>query len=359
MPKIQYIERRFSRQWLEVITIANQILVEYEKQGYDLTLRGLYYKFVGGNLFPEDRRYTRDERTGKWKKDPKGTKNAEPNYKWLGDIINDARLAGLIDWNHIRDRTREIKDLTHFVDEGDAVKKTAAWYWIDLWENQGVRPEVWVEKDAQVGNMIGVCQELDVPLFSCRGYTSQSAMWKAAQRLKRHQDEGFDTHIIHLGDHDPSGVDMSRDIFARMEMFMGGTEFNRIALNMSQVREQDLPPDPAKVTDSRAKAYIQKFGEESWEMDALEPSYINDLVREAVVDLRDEDQWHLDMKRHQEGKDHLETVARKFPKLRKFLNNEEAVLGHLYEIRANLEAIADPEVGPSLDDVCKAIDLLR
>ena len=80
MPKICYTpDRKFTRQWMDIINIANGILKAYERQGFDLTLRGLYYKFVGGNLFPEDRRYAYKD--GKWFLHPEGTKNAPPNYK--------------------------------------------------------------------------------------------------------------------------------------------------------------------------------------------------------------------------------------------------------------------------------------
>ena len=251
-----------------------------------------------------------------------------------------------MDWNHLVDRTRNIQDLTHFENEADAVKKTVNWYWIDMWENQGIRPEVWVEKDAQVGNMQGTCQELDVPLFSCRGYTSQSAMWRAAQRLLHHQKEGFRTVIIHFGDHDPSGIDMSRDIFDRLETFMGGVEFERLALNLDQVRAQSLPPDPAKVTDSRAKKYIEDYGDESWEMDALEPQFINDLIRAKVEGLRNQETWDKDMERYQRGQDNLREISLRFPAVRRFLRSGETVVQALRDIMH----ATDPDTAGNNDD---------
>jgi aspartate/tyrosine/aromatic aminotransferase len=42
-----------------------------------------------------------------------------------------------------------------------------------------------------------------------QGYVSQSEMWGAAERLKK-VSRGKDIVILHLGDHDPSGKDMSR-----------------------------------------------------------------------------------------------------------------------------------------------------
>jgi hypothetical protein len=141
-----------------------------------------------------------------------------------------------------------------------------------------------------------VCEELDVPFFSCRGYTSQSEMWAAARRLKACQRPTNGNRkqvpiILHFGDHDPSGKDMTRDIEDRLRLFMGGLEVKRLALNTDQIDQYNPPPNPAKVTDSRAAAYIAEFGTESWELDALEPAVIAALIRDTVSGLRDAGLW--------------------------------------------------------------------
>lgn len=331
MPYINYTpNRRFTDYTLAMVDIANGILEEYEEQGFTLTLRQLYYQIVARDLFPDDRTWVN---TGgnKWKRDPNGTKNADPNYDWLGGIMSDARMAGLVDWNHLIDRTRNLKDLEHFVDAEDALTKLAGWYHVDMWENQAVRPEVWVEKDALVGVIQPICQRLDVPFFSCRGYTSMSEMWGAGQRLARHHAAGYDTHIIHLGDHDPSGVDMTRDIFDRLEVFMGGTEVNRIALTMEQIEEHQPPPNPAKVTDSRAKAYIKRFGHKSWELDALQPTTLAGLIEGAVLAIRDEAVWREDVARKAEVKGHLKGIAARWEDAQ----NIEAIMKELERYRAD------------------------
>jgi len=149
----------------------------------------------------------------------------------------------------------------------------------------------WIEKDALIGVISKVCKEYDVPYFSCRGYTSQSSMWQAGEgRLRKNHENGQTTLIIHLADHDPSGIDMTRDIDDRLTLFAGWGkhDIDRIALNMSQVSEFNPPPNPTKLTDSRAKAYIVEFGHNSWELDALEPRVIADLIQDtldAVIDL--------------------------------------------------------------------------
>ncbi len=268
MPKIAYLEKRFSADHRAVVERANAIVAEYGAQGYDLTLRQLYYQFVARGFIA----------------------NKDTEYKRLGGIISDARLAGLIDWDSLVDRTRFIRGNSHWDSPQSMIDSALASYRRDHWEGQQYHVEVWIEKDALVGVIETACRDLDVTYFSCRGYTSQSEMWAAAQRLIRYTRLGQDPVIIHLGDHDPSGIDMSRDIEDRLNLFrVPGLTFERIALNMDQVLEHDPPPNPAKLTDSRVGPYIAAYGDESWELDALDPTTLGNLIREAVLLYRDED----------------------------------------------------------------------
>lgn len=214
-------------------------------------------------------------------------------YKTTGSLINDARLAGLIDWNAIEDRTRNLKGLAHWSSPKDIIESAAYSYRRDVWLHQNYHVKVWVEKEA-LANVVGrVANELDVSYFCCRGYVSQSEMWSAAQRFIRYQSEGKYCVLIHLGDHDPSGIDMSRDIQERLVMFgvnSNAFEFRRIALNLEQISLYNPPPNPAKITDSRSTSYINKFGDESWELDALEPRVLHDLITDNVTEFMDEEE---------------------------------------------------------------------
>ena len=287
MPKIKYVDKRFGESSLKVIAWANKIIAAYMAEGYELTLRQLYYQFVSKDLIP----------------------NNQKEYDRLGKIINDARLAGLVDWNAIVDRTRNLQSLSTWETPGDIIETAAKSYRRDLWASQPNRIEVWIEKDALVGVIERVCNELRVPYFSCRGYTSQSEMWAAAQRMAKYQDEGQEPVIIHLGDHDPSGIDMSRDIEERLALFMGGMDVKRIALNMNQVEKYNPPPNPAKLTDSRCGPYIAKFGHESWELDALEPKVIGALIRKTVLSFRDDARWDDAANEESLEKQKLEEIA--------------------------------------------------
>lgn len=276
MPTICYTDKTFTAAHREVIDRANTICREYAALGFDLTVRQLFYQFVSRAWIA----------------------NKQTEYARLVSIISAARLAGEMDWNYIQDRTRNLRDRSHWRRPEDIIRGSAQQYHKDLWADQDYRLEVWIEKDALVGVLANVCNELDVPYFSFRGYTSLSEVWVAARRIEGYMRKGKSVEIIHLGDHDSSGIDMTRDIEERLVTFLEGDGFNpmaltinRIALNMDQVLDHDPPPNPAKQTDPRAAKYIAMHGESSWELDALEPTVIEQLVRDTVESKIDWDAW--------------------------------------------------------------------
>ena len=232
MPKIQYKEIRFQQKSLDLIELVNQVVDEYSAQGYELTLRQVYYQLVARGYIP----------------------NNERSYKNVGSLINDGRLAGLIDWHSVTDRTRNLRKESHWDNPADVIASARYSYNLDKWKGQPNYVEVWVEKDALVDIVGQACSPLDTPYFSCRGYTSQSEMWSAAQRFIR-QKQRKKRIIIHLGDHDPSGIDMTRDIQERLELFGADVYVKRVALTMNQIQTYNPPPNPAKITDSRASKY--------------------------------------------------------------------------------------------------------
>lgn len=297
MPKITYEQKNFRSEALEAIRQAESIIEQYQAQGFSLTLRQLYYQFVARALIP----------------------NTEKSYTRLGNIISDARRAGLIDWDAIEDRTRYLRRLSSWDKPQSLLESARDSYHRDLWANQGKRLEVWIEKDALVGVIEEVCQTNDIPFFSCRGYVSDSEMWAAAtRRIARYDRNGQGTIIIHLGDHDPSGIDMTRDIENRLSMFTryrADMEVRRIALTMEQIEDLNPPPNPAKVTDSRYESYVQKYGTESWELDALEPQYIVDLVEEEIFSERDVDKWDEAYKQQEAERGQIATVIKKWSEL--------------------------------------------
>jgi hypothetical protein len=291
--RIQYIDKKFGDKSLSLIGQSNTIIQGYQAEGYTLTLRQLYYRLVAAAIIP----------------------NTQKSYDRVGCIINDARLAGVLDWDAIEDRTRNLSSLGHWESPSDIIGAAAQSYRVDKWEGQEYRPELWVEKEALAGIVERTAERNDVGYLSCRGYMSQSEMHAAAVRFIGYLQAGQTPLVIHLGDHDPSGIDMTRDIAARLELFishhMGRTiEVNRIALNMDQIEEYSPPPNPAKVTDSRAAAYIARFGGESWELDALEPSVLDALMERTILKYRDDTLWAQAIAREDAGKSTLVKTAK-------------------------------------------------
>lgn len=299
MPKRRYKDIRFHSKSLETIDRVNSIVEEYEAQGFELTLRQVYYQLVARGFIP----------------------NNERSYKNLGSLINDGRLAGLIDWYAIVDRTRNLRGNSHWENPESVIDSARYSYMLDRWENQPNYVEVWVEKDALIGIVSQICRELDVPHFSCRGYTSQSEMWSAAQRFIRQSHKESRT-IIHLGDHDPSGIDMTRDIQERLDMFGADVFVKRVALTMEQIETFNPPPNPTKLTDARASGYIEEYGHECWELDALEPKVITSLIRDEVTALQDPDLLYEIEYREKEDKSNIKLISQRYDEVVDFLHDE-------------------------------------
>ncbi len=312
MSRITYVPKKFSADHQAIIDQANVICADYQQQGYDLTLRQLYYQFVARALIP----------------------NRDTEYKRLGDIISQARLAGQLDWDYITDRTRNLRGLTRWNDPGSIVR--AAWqsYHIEWWATQPEYVEVWIEKDALVGVVQQACDPLDVSYFSCRGYTSQSEVWAAAMRLAGKVKQGKIVTVIHLGDHDPSGIDMTRDITDRLDMFTRGMvrradiTINRIALTMAQIQQYNPPPNPAKLTDSRSSDYVANYGTDSWELDALDPAVMDALIRDEIDLHIDQVAWDDSEAREREEKALLEANHEHWTEVQQFLQDNGYVDGY-------------------------------
>lgn len=319
MPKICYKSTNFQGKSRDMITLVNGVITTYKDQGYDLTLRQIYYQMVSRGYIA----------------------NNDKEYKKLGETLNNARLSGLIDWFSIEDRTRNLKGNGHWTSPGSIIKACADQYEIDKWSDQEYHIEVWVEKDALVGVVGTACSPLDVSYFSCRGYVSQSEMWVAARRLmNKSAEDNKKCLILHLGDHDPSGIDMSRDIEDRIRMFwqyhyfedevpdpFDHFELKRIALNWDQVQQYNPPPNPAKLSDARCDSYRSRFGDKCWELDALEPTVIGQLITDHVEDHRDEDKWKDKVAEQTEARNFLKKVSLNWQVVTTFLSGTPNVTG--------------------------------
>jgi hypothetical protein len=297
MPCIAYIEKNFSADRMTTIETANSIIDEYQAAGYILTLRQLYYQFVARGLI----------------------ENSERSYKNLGGLIADGRAAGYIDWDGIEDRGRGVKPWLIQEDEQEVFKDVERGFALDRWERQNTYVEVWVEKEALASVVARPCGRFAVPYMACKGYLSVSEAWRAGQRFEEMLEQGRNCVMIHLGDHDPSGIDMTRDNDDRIALFARERiDVRRIALNMDQVQQYNPPPNPAKITDSRSDDYIRKYGRTSWELDALQPQVLDRLISDEIETLIDPDIWDATLAEQQQRREVLAKFYSHFDQCREF-----------------------------------------
>lgn len=286
MAKICYTSSKKFRKETRILLVKIVSVLEiYVAKGYTLTLRQLYYQLVSRDIIP----------------------NLQKEYQKLSRIITDARMAGLIDWNIIEDRVRVPQKPSEFENLSELVSAAIRSYRLDRWQNQKNYLEVWVEKDALSGVLEPITRKYHVNLLVNRGYSSASAMHDAALRFR--QNSGKNCTILYLGDHDPSGEDMVRDIKDRLDEFGCSVEIKKIALTMEQVEKYQLPPNPAKMSDPRSDEYVTKHGNHSWEIDALTPEILNELLVSNIEELLDMNKYREVIKREEKEKMKLVQLA--------------------------------------------------
>jgi hypothetical protein len=285
----QFTEIRFQGKTLAVIEQANIIIAEYEAQGFAMTLRQLYYQLVSRNLLANNRLA----------------------YQGLSRQISDGRDAGLVDWLAIEDHTRERVTHPSWRNPAAIISTAASSYREDLWQEQPYRPEVWIEKDALVGVIAPICKEYRVPYFATIGNCSHSEFYKAGERFAKFSDQGAIPLVLHLADHDPNGLDMTRDITEKLERYTREpVEVRRLALNIDQVRRYRPPPNFAKESDSRYASYAAKYGKKCWELDALSPAVIADLIRQQLIKIIDAKAWKRQVNAERRNKAKLQRIAK-------------------------------------------------
>lgn len=295
MARQEYKEFNFRNDTMLLIQTIDGICQEYMQDGYTMTVRQLYYQLVARDIVP----------------------NTEKSYKRITDLVNNARLAGLIDWDAIEDRTREFNRRGRWASGASILRSVASQFHMDSWKDQATRVFCIVEKEALAGVLDKVTFQYDMPLLAARGYPSSSVLREfALEDIIPSVDDGQRVVILHLGDHDPSGLDMTRDLDERTRMFSEEAEIDltikRIALNMDQIRSQRPPPNPAKTTDARFADYEKRYGKQSWELDALSPKFLNELVETNVKPYIDFDIWNERSAEIQDVKNRLEKVSKDF-----------------------------------------------
>lgn len=325
----------------------NNIIEEYQSEGYVLTLRQLYYQLVSRDIIP----------------------NKLAEYSKLSTLLKEGRMGGIVDWDAIEDRLRKPDRPSEFDSPKEILQAALNQYRLPRMAGQENYVEVWVEKDALSGVLKRVTYQYGIPILVNRGYSSASAMFDSYQRFEPMIKEKKKVYLLYLGDFDPSGMDMIRDIRDRiLEFFFGdndimniaeeetdyytnqetnerlrdeyeysedkifiGKDYNDeeffdirrawlfemfsvvpIALTREQIRQYKPPPNPAKKTDPRAKAFISEHGSTSWEVDALKPEILNAILTNAIKSKIDGDTYNEVLDKEKKDKKKLEKIIKEF-----------------------------------------------
>ena len=272
---------------LEITEAAYDIAKEYVDDGLTMTLRQLYYQFVARGLIA----------------------NGQKSYKRIGAAVTAARLAGDFPIEWLEDRTRSMTRTSSWaqlsVDDGlrhavDEIRKMPrSLVYAGRWHNQPTHVSVFVEKEALAGVLADTCRRLGVKLFPCKGYPSLSslAQWieQTAAELQLSGVDEPEAMIIYLGDHDPDGLQIpltiDDQILALQSLLDRRFDYGmqRVALTMAQIQQHNPPPFPAKVTSARYQAYVDRANTtDAWELDALDPRTLRQLVETHVDTYFDE-----------------------------------------------------------------------
>ncbi len=291
MAKIRFRDLEFREDTIEIIVKMNKVLAEYSGR---VSVRQIYYQFVARGWI----------------------ENTQKSYDRIQDVATKARYAGMIDWDAIEDRNRAAQRPSEFKSGAAALKTLYEDFRLDRWKGQPFYVEIWVEKAALAGVLATVSDVFHVTMMINRGYSSASAMKESADRIRFRSGLFARPVVIYLGDHDPSGEDMVRDIRERLIEFgcPQWLDIRKLALTMAQIEEYKCPPNPTKVTDSRATAYIEKYGNSSWELDALPPDTLEEMLADAVKSYIDKGKMDAVITRENQIKAALKKVAGTLPK---------------------------------------------
>jgi hypothetical protein len=293
----------------DLLKVIIHIVESYSDQNITLTSRQLYYQLVAKDIIP----------------------NAEETYRRICTFLTDARYAGLIDWEAIEDRGRVPSKPSDWENISDLIRSATWAYRLPRWSDQDCHIELYCEKQAMESILSPVANRYHVYFGVNKGYSSASTLYDIAQRMKAKIAEGKIARLLYLGDHDPSGLDMIRDLEERIYEFIfmgddiaeniinGEESFDVVplALNSQQIAKYKPPPNPAKITDPRASGYIKKWGNKSWELDALEPRVLIAIATTGIERFLDKTKYEQWKTREEKEKEALKKFGESLSRKRK------------------------------------------
>lgn len=238
-------------EWKPIVERAAEIAGAYSTK---VTLRQLFYRLVSAELL---------------------TNNVNA-YKSLSAQTAQARREGW--FPALLDQGREIHGLYSWMDPSQAVTSLAQQYRRDRTEGQDKTVWMVLEKATLIEQVIEWVDGYGLPVVALRGYGSQTIIDDIRDAI---DGESRSAIALYLGDLDPTGEDIERDLQDRTDWCFD--EIRRLAVNHDQIAEFGLVPNPGKASDTRAAGFVAKYGELiQVEVEAIDPATLEGLVRDAV-----------------------------------------------------------------------------
>ena len=266
------------------------IVKDHLDDDIEMSARNVYYKLVGLGLIDQD------------------GEGERKNYRRVVETIAQGKEAGTFPLHWLQDNLRIPSEgdiaggLSTVNDALDQVVNYLEWLpkrLIDLdhWHGQPIVPFVMVEKDTLEGTVRGPCNDHNAPLYISRGYSSWTGLYSWTKQLidtVRKADWDFEVVILYMGDHDPEGMNIPEAILKVVRRIGELKRWNfpsitirRIALTKDQAIAGGYPPMSVKMKSSRAKGYVERYGNQSWEIEAMDARELRTLLDEALSALWD------------------------------------------------------------------------
>jgi hypothetical protein len=259
-----------------------------------ITGRGIGYKLFTAGLIPS-----------------MGRNDMQRVYR----LLKEEREYGEIDWEAIVDETRGLEIAASWANPEKFAEEMTAAYRRSFWDQQPRRCQVWSEKGTVRGVLKPVLDRYGVGFIAVHGFTSATSAYDIAR-----DNDGRELVVLYVGDYDPSGLCMSEvDLPKRFTQYGGDhITLKRIALTGEHVL--DLTPFPAadKSGDPRFKWFTGRYGDQCWELDALDPNVLRDCVEDAIEELIEPEAWARCARVNAAEKESVKDFMQKFNALQKF-----------------------------------------
>lgn len=242
--------------------------IEKAREEKPVTLRSLFYRLVSAGLIPS---------------------TDQTHYQRVGRIVGKLREGGAMPFSWIVDNTRQNIKPSSWSGLADFAETVSKAYRLNFWERLPTYVHFFCEKDAIAGTLEPVTREFDVTLSPIRGYASLSFAHDIARTWNRIEKP---INAYYLGDFDPSGFDLERDVREKLERYCD-REFHweRLAVNAEDFSRFDLIPLKPKKSDARYRKFVTEHGSECAEVDAIPSTELRRRVRESIEKLIPREEW--------------------------------------------------------------------